>query len=40
MAALAGLTDKNLPQKLFVDLGGAFNDLHDLGITVIPGNRG
>ena len=35
-----GLIDKHLPQKLLMDLGGAFNDLHDLGITVIPRNRG
>ena len=35
-----GLADKHLSQKLLMDLGGAFNDLHDLGITVIPGNRG
>src|SRR5438132_287477 len=24
----AGLIDKNLPQHVFMDLGGAFNDLH------------
>ena len=36
----AGLTDKHLPKKVLVDLSGAFNDFHDLGITVIARNRG
>lgn len=34
------LIDEYLPQEFLMDLGGPFDDLHDLGITVKPGNRG
>jgi len=39
-AGSVGLIDKNLPKNFLMDLRGTFNNLHNLGITVIPGNRG